>query len=139
MHFVVKSSIFSVVLLYVACLIFSPSLNLVGEWQDDRFEGWGKLRYADQSEYEGDLHQGLRHGQVDFTCVSCTCILSLCSCFLDSFTQGQLQHHMQFIPPPEEEDNMTDGSVTSTSTPPHPFLPGHQAAMQVFFTASFLV
>ena len=46
---------------------------------------------------------------------------------------------MQFILPPEEEDNMTDGSVTSTSTPPHPFFPGHQAAVQVFFTAPLLV
>lgn len=74
-----------------------------GEWKEDRFEGWGRLRHADQSEYEGDLHYGMRHGQ------------------------GQLQHHMQFIPTLEEEDNMTDGSVTSTSTPPHPFFPGHVA------------
>ncbi len=49
---------------YPNFLIFLLMVELSGEWREDRFEGWGKLRYADQSEYEGDLHQGMRHGQV---------------------------------------------------------------------------
>lgn len=51
--------------LLIYLLYLSIGLTLLGEWREDRFEGWGRLRYADLSEYEGDLHQGMRHGQVN--------------------------------------------------------------------------
>lgn len=37
---------------------------LQGEWKADRFEGWGRVEYSDNSIYEGELHAGEREGQV---------------------------------------------------------------------------
>lgn len=35
-----------------------------GAWKADRFEGWGRVEYSDNSVYEGELHAGEREGQV---------------------------------------------------------------------------
>jgi len=47
---------------------------LAGAWLDDRFEGWGRVSYADSSEYEGDLQRGERHGQVKKKKKICGCL-----------------------------------------------------------------
>lgn len=59
---------------YYYCLSdYSTALRthgFAGAWREDRFEGWGRVRYADNSEFEGDMRQGERHGHVRILRVS---------------------------------------------------------------------